>query len=129
MPEKDPLNWTLGTWVLAVIMASGGGVINWFAHAKKRHPHRFSIIELIGEMATSGLVGIGVFMVAASYDQPTAICAAFAGVSGHMATRVLFLVERWIEKQAAIRIRYDDPDDSRDMIRVERNLDDDDGGN
>lgn len=105
MPEKDPLNWTLGTWVIALIMASGGGIINWFSHARARDPHRFSIIELFGEIFTAGFVGIGVFMVAASYAQPTAICAALAGVSGHMATRLLFLLENWIEMQVTKRTK------------------------
>jgi hypothetical protein len=113
MPEKDPLNWTLGTWIIALIMASGGGIINWFSHARARDPHRFSIIELFGEIFTSGFVGIGIFMVAASYDQPTAICAALAGVSGHMATRLLFLLENWIERAITRRLnaKLDDDQD------------------
>ena len=36
-------------------------------------------------------------MVAQSLDQPLGLCAALAGVGGHMATRLLFAVEKWIE--------------------------------
>lgn len=126
MLEKDPLNWTIGTWFIAILMASGGGVINWFAHAKKRDPIRFSIIELLGEIFTSGFVGIGVFMLAANYGQPTAMCAAAAGISGHMATRLLFLVENWIEKQVAVRtvVHRRRRNDKSIMVRDDNSTDD-----
>lgn len=104
MPEKDPMNWSIGTWLFVFAVASGGGVINWLAHAKARHPRRFSVIELLGEVFTSAFVGVLVFMLFASYDQPTAVCAAAAGVSGHMATRLLFLIENQVHKQFTQRM-------------------------
>ena len=99
MPDKDPANWALGTWVLALSMAVGGGVINWYARIKRGHVRAFNFIELVGEIFTSGLVGLGVFMFLSSWDQPAGACAAAAGVTGHMATRLLFAVERAIERQ------------------------------
>ena len=99
MPEKDPANWALGTWVLALSMAIGGGLINWYARIKRGHARAFNFIELVGEIFTSGLVGLGVFMFLSSWDQPAGACAAAAGVAGHMATRLLFAIERAIERQ------------------------------
>lgn len=97
MPEKDPTTWTATTWVLALGMAFGGGVVNWYAKVKRGHTHAFNIIELIGEIFTSGFVGLGVFMLLAALDQPVGICAAASGVGGHMATRLLFAIERAVE--------------------------------
>ena len=94
MPEKDPTTWTATTWVLALGMAFGGGVVNWYAKVKRGHTRAFNIIELIGEIFTSGFVGLGVFMLLAALDQPVGICAAASGVGGHMATRLLFAIER-----------------------------------
>lgn len=99
MPDKDPLNWTLGTWMLALSMAMGGGIVNWYAKLKSGHVRVFNFVELIGEISTSGFVGLGVFMFLSSWDQPAGACAAAAGVTGHMATRLLFAVERAIERQ------------------------------
>lgn len=99
MPDKDPLNWTLATWTLAIIMSLAGGAINWYARIKSGHTRLFNFVELFGEIFTSGFVGLGVFMLFASLDQPTGLCAAAAGVSGHMATRLLFAVERAVEKR------------------------------
>ena len=99
MPEKDPGNWALSTWILALSMAMGGGVINWYAKLRSGHVRAFNFIELIGEIFTSGFVGLGMFMLLDSWDQPAGLCAAAAGVSGHMATRLLFAVERAVERQ------------------------------
>lgn len=97
MPEKDPTTWGLATWLLALGMAFGGGAVNWYAKVKRGHTRAFNIIELIGEIFTSGFVGLGVFMLLAAMDQPAGVCAAAAGVGGHMATRLLFAIERAVE--------------------------------
>lgn len=99
MPEKDPTTWSMATWLLALGMAFGGGIVNWYARIKRGHTRAFNIIELIGEIFTSGFVGIGVFMLLAAWDQPMGLCAASAGIGGHMATRLLFAVERSIESK------------------------------
>lgn len=97
MPEKDPTTWTLATWLLAVGMAFGGGLINWYAKVKRGYTRAFNVIELLGEIFTSGFVGLAVFMALDGMGQPLGICAAAAGVSGHMATRLLFAIERAVE--------------------------------
>ncbi len=97
MPEKDPTTWTAATWSLALGMAFGGGLVNWYAKVKRGHSRAFNIIELIGEVFTSGFVGLGMFMLLVAIDQPVGDCAAAAGVGGHMATRLLFAIERMIE--------------------------------
>jgi hypothetical protein len=99
MPEKDPTTWTAATWVLALSMAIGGGMINWYAKVRRGHARIFNIVELIGEIFTSGFVGLGVFMSLAAVEQPLGLCAAAAGVGGHMATRLLFAIERAIERR------------------------------
>lgn len=99
MPEKDPTTWELATWLLAMGMAFGGGLVNWYARIRAGHTRAFNIIELIGEIFTSGFVGIGAFMFLASLEQPIGLCAAAAGIGGHMATRLLFAVEKFIEKR------------------------------
>lgn len=97
MLEKDPTTWSAATWLLALGMAFGGGLVNWYAKIKRGHTRAFNIVELVGEIFTSGFVGLGVFMLLAAIDQPVGICAAAAGVGGHMATRLLFAIERAIE--------------------------------
>lgn len=97
MPVKDPTNWGIATWLLALGMAFGGGIVNWYAKIKRGHTRAFNVVELLGEIFTSGFVGLAVFMALEAWDQPIGLCAAAAGVTGHMATRFLFAVERAIE--------------------------------
>lgn len=97
MPEKDPTTWGLATWLLALGMAFGGGLVNWYAKVKRGHTRAFNVIELIGEIFTSGFVGVAMFMLLEALGQPIGLCAAAAGIGGHMATRLLFAIERTIE--------------------------------
>jgi hypothetical protein len=97
MPEKDPTTWTAATWALAVLMAFGGGIVNWYAKLKRGHVRAFNVVELFGEIFASGIVGLGTFMGLAGIDQPLGVCAAGAGIAGHMGTRLLFALERAIE--------------------------------
>jgi hypothetical protein len=99
MLDKDPTVWGLNTWLLALGMASAGGVINWLARIKKGKTRPFNIIELLGEVFTSGFIGVGVFMAMNSFDQPIGLCAAAAGIGGHMATRLLFIIEKTLENK------------------------------
>ena len=80
-------------------MAVAGGFVNWYAKVKKGHARAYNFVELIGEICASGLVGVGVFMTLAAYDQPLGVCAAAAGIGGHMGTRLLFLVEQVLERR------------------------------
>ena len=95
MPNSDPTTWPAITWVIALIMSLSGGLINWISHKAGQSP--FKIFEFLGELFTSGFVGIGLFMLVDSLGQPIGLSAASAGIGGHMATRFLFLVERAIE--------------------------------
>ncbi|MBS0424620.1 MAG: phage holin family protein [Proteobacteria bacterium] len=104
MPIKDPTTWSMGTWALAVGMAFTGGFINWYTKVRQGHTRGFNIVELVGEIMISGFVGLAVFMLLASYDQPMGLCAAASGVSGHMGTRLLFLVEQFISHRVSAEI-------------------------
>jgi len=100
MIEKDPTTWELSTWLFALLMPCAGGIVNWYGKVKAGKTRTFNIVELIGEVFTSGFVGLGVFMMLQSYDQPMGVCAALSGVGGHMATRLLFMLENLIEHRA-----------------------------
>jgi len=97
MIEKDPTLWGISAWIFALSMPIAGGLVNWYGKIRQGRTRIFNIVELVGEIFTSGFVGLGTFMLLASYDQAPGVCAAFAGISGHMATRILFLIEQYIE--------------------------------
>lgn len=100
MQEVDPTTWPRETWLLALGMACGGGIINWLSRLKQGTTRKFNVIELLGEVFTSGFIGVGAFMVIESLGQPIGLCAAGAGLAGHMGTRLLFLIEKTLESRA-----------------------------
>lgn len=104
MPAKDPTNWNLATWILAILMASAGGLVNWYHHYKQQHPRTFNLFELVGQIFTSAFVGLGVFMAVQSLDGSVGLSAMFGGVGGHMANRLLSLTELWIENEIRKRL-------------------------
>lgn len=99
MVEKDPTNWGAATWLLVLGTAVAGGIVNWYHRVKEGRTRAFNIIELLGELFTSGFVGFVVFSSLLAWDFPMGVCAAASGVSGHMATRVLFAIEKFIESR------------------------------
>lgn len=109
MIERDPTTWSLATWALALGMAVIGGLVNWWTRVKNGHARAMNIIELIGEIVTSGFVGVVAFMLLDALDQPIGICSAASGVGGHMATRLLFLAERNLEAWLKRIVDYHGP--------------------
>lgn len=99
MPAKDPTNWTYATWLLAISAAFGGGFINWYGKVRAGHTRAVNVVELIGEMVVSGLVGLGAYMAGDGFGLPPSSCAVAAGIGGHMGTRLLFLAEQWATKK------------------------------
>lgn len=108
VPDKDPSAWTIATWLLALGMGFSGGVVHWWARMKSRRPRVFSLMELVGEVFTSGFVGVCVFMALNEWDQPAGLCAAASGISGHMGARLLLVLERAAESKLKPYLGGDD---------------------
>lgn len=101
--SENPVDWGYKIWFLIVGLASLGGVSNWIK--KRKTGAKISIMELIGEVATSASTGIGVFMLMLSFDYPIYACAGGCAVSGHFATRILFALQNIIDALEDRKIR------------------------
>lgn len=97
MPEKDPTLWSIATWILVAAMSLLGGLSSWYRRVKAGHARTFNLIELVGEISISGLMGFCGFVVADWYFDSHGIAAAAAGMSAHFATRLLFSAEGLLE--------------------------------
>jgi len=80
-------------------MAFAGGFVNWYAKVRAGHTRSVNVVELLGEMLVSGVVGLGSYMASDGLGLPPSFCAVSAGVGGHMGTRLLFLAEQWMIKK------------------------------
>ncbi len=98
MIEKDPSTWPVATWLLMLVMSILGGLTSWYRRVKEGHTRAFNIIELLGELTVSGLMGFVGFVSADWYLGSEGMAAAAAGMSAHFATRLLFSAEGLIEE-------------------------------
>ena len=105
MPEKDPAVWSTGTWLLVIGLSLLGGLTSWYQRVKDGHTRAFNSIELIGEMATSAMMGFVWFAVVDFYLDNHTIAAATAGMSAHFSTRLLFQAEGLLERAAKAAAR------------------------
>lgn len=91
MVDKDFLKWGIETWGILILLSSVGGFVNWI-HTSTKKGH-FSIMNLIGELATSSSVGISVFMCMLSQGYGDLLSVGVSSVSGHLATRLIYMLE------------------------------------
>jgi len=89
--------WNKAAIFLGIGMAIMGGIVNWYSRVRAGSTRPFNVIELIGEIVTSGFVGGVVFMSMDAMGFPVGACASGAGIGGHMGTRLLFIVEQRAE--------------------------------
>jgi len=60
---------------------------------------RFSFTELIGEIATSGFVGVLTFYLCEEAGFSQLVTAAFVGITGHMGSRAIFHIETYLKNK------------------------------
>jgi hypothetical protein len=97
--DKDPLNYSLLTYVWVTALSAWGGIVNWIRKRKSGETRPFNFTELVGEIFTSAFAGVMTFYLAEAAGLDTLITAALVGVSGHMGSRGIFLLEKAIAKK------------------------------
>jgi len=107
MPEKDPLNYAVLTYVWIIGLSFWGGVSGYVRKLKQGH-RNFSIAELVGEICISGFVGIVTFFICEAADIPPVLSAAIIGISSHMGSRAILMSERILERMAERWVKKDD---------------------
>jgi hypothetical protein len=96
---KDPSSFSLITygWVFALAML--GGVVNFMRKLQKGHVRAFNITEFIGELVTAAFAGVLTFWLGENSNMSPLVTAALVGISGHMGSRALFMMEDWMKNR------------------------------
>lgn len=103
MPEKDPLTYDLLTWGWVLILSVWGGVVNFMKKLRDGDTRLFKLTELIGEIATSGFVGVLTFMLCESTDIDRMMEAVLVGISGHMGAKTIRFFELFFESRLGVK--------------------------
>lgn len=96
VPEKDPATYSLITYSWVALVACLGGVVSFIRKVRDGVVHRFSITEFIGELITSAFAGLITFFMCEAAKLDPMLSAAFIGISGHMGSRAIFIIENYL---------------------------------
>ncbi|MDD2885284.1 MAG: phage holin family protein [Dechloromonas sp.] len=91
--HKDPLSYELITYVWVIVLSLWGGVSGYVRKMKLGLISRFSFVELIGEIVLSGFVGVVTFWLCEWSGINPLLSAALIGISSHMGSRAIFMME------------------------------------
>lgn len=99
---KDPFSygWTVYAWVIA--WSGAGGFVSFYQKMKRGDARAFNIVELVGELVTSAFVGVLTFWLCEANGVPQLLEAVAVSISGHMGTRVIFMIEQWAAKKFGV---------------------------
>lgn len=84
---KAVTDYSLGTYIWVSLLSFWGGAVRVYQNIQKGQ--KFSFVELFGEMAISGFVGIITFWLCEYNGFNQLLTAALVGVSSHMGTVAL----------------------------------------
>jgi hypothetical protein len=97
---KDPLDYSIKTYGVILMIAMLGGLVSWYAKVRKGDLPGWSMFHLMGELMTSALAGLLCFWLCEWAGLAPLLTAAFTGVAGHMGTRAITLFEDQMSKRA-----------------------------
>lgn len=95
--SKDPTSYSLITYIWVTGLSIGGGLVSYMHKLQLGDRRPFSVIEFIGELVTAGFTGLITFWLCESTGISPLLTAVFVGISGHMGSRALYIIEKMLE--------------------------------
>jgi hypothetical protein len=96
---RDPLNYSLKHYSFIVGTALLGGVVSWYTKVRRGEIGAFSVMHLIGELATSAFAGLLCFWIMESLHSPALVTASMVGIAGHAGARAISGFEQWAQRR------------------------------
>lgn len=95
MQEKDPLSYSMLTYIWIFALAMFGGVAN-YVRKMNGQAMKFSLFAMLGDLVVSAFAGLVAFFLCESAAVNPMAEAALVGMSGHMGSRSIFALEQMI---------------------------------
>lgn len=96
---KDPAGYPVLTYVWVLGLSTIGGIVNFSRKIREGHARPFNVAELLGELLTAAFAGLITFYLCEATTISGPMQAVFVGISGHMGSRAIFLIENWASKK------------------------------
>ena len=97
--QNTPETYPIGTLAWVIGLSIWGGVASFCHKLRNGHARPFNLAEFFGEIVISGFAGMLTFFLCEASNVPQLVTAALVGISGHMGSRAIFLIERWAMKK------------------------------
>ncbi len=110
MPQHDPSNYSLITYIWVLILSLWGGIVHHIKKVKTGIVARFSLSELIGDLFISGFIGVMTFYLCEYASVDKMLTAFMVGISSHMGTRGLMMLEEVAAKKFGVSVPKNDTD-------------------
>ena len=88
----ESYDWVTYAWV--ILVSFWGGIARYMKRVSMGLAVKFSWPEFIADITTSGFVGLITFMICEWRGFDKMLSGAIIGISAHMGSRALFLIER-----------------------------------
>lgn len=92
---KDPFSYTLKYYAMIVGIALFGGLAGWWGKVRSGQYPITSVSTLVGEMVISAFSGLMMFYFCEWQNLHPLLTVGLTGISGHMGTRGIMLLENW----------------------------------
>lgn len=102
LPPHSPLDFSWITYAWVIFVSWLGGLVNFWQKVKAGVARPFNLIELFGEIATSGFVGLLTFWISQAHGMDHLTAAPLVGIASHMGTRALWFLERWLTRKFGV---------------------------
>lgn len=97
--ERDPFDYSFWTYVWVLMLSAFGGLVNFSHKLQDGRTTPFRLTEFVGELVTSAFAGLLTFWLCESAGIDKLISAVLIAISGHMGSRAIFRLERWLERR------------------------------
>lgn len=107
MPQNNLFNLppdSIFTMIWVIALSTWGGIAGYIRKLRQGMTKRFSLTELIGEIVVSSFVGVITYFLCKSSNIDETITAAIVGVSSHMGSRAIYLIEILVRKKTGFDI-------------------------
>lgn len=96
------------TWVWVVGLSFLGGYVSFMRKLRAGHARAWNFAEFIGEIVTSGLVGLITANLCIWLLYPKPLTYALVGISSHMGSRALFKLEKLFDSKFPVAKEHSD---------------------
>lgn len=108
MNNTPPTDYSAIIYFWVLLLGAWGGIVNNIRKVRSHELKRFSFWELLGDLLISGFLALIAFWICEAHDVPQLVTAPIVGITAHMGTRSLVLLERMIARYLKVEKEYED---------------------